>query len=110
MAIRKLEKSEWESYFNEWDKKYREGLVPKREVQIEMVNPDLGDQVETFWQELVGLDYDPKNDIFEVAAERHDHLIHKPTEIYVDEENDDIKVVEVVQWDGTKHIISFKTK
>lgn len=110
MAVRKLEKSEWESYFDEWDKKYREGKLPKKDVKIELVNEDLGDQIETWWQELIGLDYDPKDDIFEVAAERHDHLIRKPTEIYVDEENGDIKNLEVIQWDGTKHIISFKTK
>ena len=108
MAIRKLEKSEWENYFSEWDKKYREGQLSRKEVQIEIVNPDIGDQVETHWQKLVGLAYDPKDDDFEIVAERHDHLIHKPTEIYVDEDNGDLKVVEVVQWDGTKHIISLR--
>lgn len=110
METKKIEKTQWESYFNEWDKKYREGQLPKRKVQIEIVNQDLGDQVETFWQELIGLSYDPKDDVFEVAAERHDHLIHKPTEIYVEEENGDLKAVEVVQWDGTKNIISFKVE
>ncbi|HIE59777.1 MAG TPA: hypothetical protein EYH43_03080 [Persephonella sp.] len=108
MAIRKLEKSEWETYFSNWDKKYRDGQFPKKEVQIEIINPEIGDQVETQWQKLVGLAYDTKDDDFEVVAERHDHLIHKPTEIYVDEENGDLKVVEVIQWDGTKHIISLR--
>ena len=109
MAIRKLEKSQWEDYFNEWDKKYREGVYPKKDVQIEIVHPEIGDQVETHWQPLIGLDYDPKDDEFEVAAERHDHLIHKPLEIYVDEEeNGDIKVVEVIQDGDYKHIITLR--
>ena len=109
MAVRKLEKSQWESYFDDFDKKYREGQVPAKEVQIEIVNEEIGDQVETWWQPLVGLSYDPKDDEFEVAAERHDHLIHKPVEIYVDEDVDGLKTVEVVQEDGTKHIIKLRT-
>ncbi len=108
MAVKKLEKSEWESYFNEFDKKYREGQIPAKEVQIEIVNDEIGDQVETWWQPLVGLSYDPKDDEFEVAAERHDHLIHKPVEIYVDEDVDSLKTVEVIQEDGTKHIIKLR--
>ncbi|WP_457638928.1 DUF5335 domain-containing protein [Persephonella sp.] len=109
MAVRKLEKSEWESYFNEFDKKYREGQIPAKEVQIEIVNDEIGDQVETWWQPLIGLAYDPKDDEFEVAAERHDHLIHKPVEVYVDEDVDGLKAVEVIQADGTKHIIKLRT-
>ncbi len=110
MAVRKLEKSEWEDYFNEFDKKYREGLIPPKEVQIEIVNEEIGDQIETWWQPLIGLAYDPKDDEFEVAAERHDHLIHKPIEIYVDEDvNGVITAVEVIQADGTKHIIKLRT-
>ncbi|NPA58586.1 MAG: hypothetical protein GXN94_04765 [Aquificae bacterium] len=109
MAVRKLEKSEWEDYFNEFDKKYREGLIPPKEVQIEIVNEEIGDQIETWWQPLIGLAYDPKDDEFEVAAERHDHLIHKPVEIFVDEDVDGLKAVEVIQADGTKHIILLRT-
>ncbi len=110
MAVKKLEKSQWEEYFNEFDKKYREGQIPAKEVQIEIVNDEIGDQVETWWQPLIGLAYDPKDDEFEVAAERHDHLIHKPVEIYVDEDVDgSIKTVEVIQEDRTKHIIKLRT-
>ncbi|MDQ7056898.1 MAG: DUF5335 domain-containing protein [Persephonella sp.] len=109
MAVRKLEKSEWESYFDKFDKKYREGQVSAKEVQIEIVNEEIGDQVETWWQPLIGLSYDPKDNEFEVAAERHDHLIHRPVEIYVDEDVDGLKTVEVVQEDGTKHIIKLRT-
>ncbi len=104
MPVRKLEKSEWESYFDEVSKK-----LGAKEVLIEVVNDEIGDQVETDWQPLVGLSYDPKDDEFEVAAEKHDHLIPKPVEIYVDEEVDGLKVVEVIQEDGTKQIIRLRS-
>jgi len=107
----KLEKENWENYFNEWDKRYREGEFGQKKVQIEIVDKELGDQIETYWQSLVGLAYDPKDDDFEVVAEKHDHIIHKPKEIYVEElENGDIKAIEVVQEDGIKHIILLENK
>jgi len=104
MAVKKLEKSEWEGYFNEVSKK-----LGAKEVQIEIVGSDIGDQVETEWQPIVGLAYDPKDNEFEVAGEKHDHLIPKPVEIYVDEDVDGLKVVEIIQEDGTKHIIRLRT-
>ena len=107
----KLEKEKWESFFNEWDKKYKEGAFGEKEVQIEIVDKELGDQVETLWQPLVGLAYDPKENDFEVVAEKHDHIIHNPAEIYVEEdENGDILALEVVQEGGMKHIIIFRGK
>ena len=107
----KLEKEKWESYFNEWDKKYREGAFGEKEVQIEIVDKEIGDQVETLWQPLVGISYDPKDNDFEVVAEKHDHIIHNPVEIYVEEgENGDILAIEVVQDTGMKHIILFRGK
>ncbi|WP_456401547.1 DUF5335 domain-containing protein [Persephonella sp.] len=104
MGIRKLEKSEWENYFDSLSKK-----LGAKEVQIEIINEEIGDQIETWWQNLTGLSYDPKDNDFEVAAERHDHLIHNPVEIYVDEDVDGVKTVEVIQEDGTKHIIKLRS-
>ncbi len=104
MAVRKLEKAEWEKYFDEVSKK-----LGAKEVQIEVVNEEIGDQVETAWQPIIGLSYDPKDDEFEVAAEKHDHLIPHPVEIYVEEDVDGLKRVEVIQEDGTKQIISLRT-
>jgi hypothetical protein len=38
---------------------------------------------------LIGLVYDPQDDIVEVALEGLDHMIHKPRELYVEEEGGD---------------------
>ncbi len=105
MATRKLEKSEWEGFFNEVTK-HLKGV----KAQLEFVSEELGDQVETEWSFLEGLSYDPKDNIFEIqfAEGRHDHLIQNPVEIYVEEETGTVKSVEVVREDGTKFLLKLK--
>ncbi|MCX7759708.1 MAG: DUF5335 domain-containing protein [Hydrogenothermaceae bacterium] len=103
MAVRKLERGEWEAYFNNFSKN-----VGAKEALIEIVNPEIGDQEETKWKPLIGLSYDPKDDEFEVALEGLDHLIFKPVEIYIDEDVEGLRAVEVIQEDGTKQIIKIK--
>ena len=41
----------------------------------------LGGQVQANWVALIGLVYDPKDDLIEVALEGLDHLIHNPPDI-----------------------------
>ena len=108
IETKKIEKDNWENFFNEWDKNYREGKFGEKKVQIEIIDKELGDQVETLLQKLIGISYDPKDNDFEVLAEKHDHVIHNPVEIYVEEENGDIKAIEVIQKDGMKHLILIK--
>ncbi|MGC9006348.1 MAG: DUF5335 family protein [Sulfurihydrogenibium sp.] len=40
-----------------------------------------------------------------VTLEHHEHIVPKPKEIAVDEDVTGIKAVEVVEQNGTKHII-----
>jgi len=102
--VRKLEKQEWEKFFDNVSKN-----LGARLVEIEVVNEEIGDQVETEAQPLVGLSYDPKDDEFVVEAEHHTHIIPKPKEIYVEEDIDGLKLVEVIKEDGEKEIIRIKT-
>jgi hypothetical protein len=80
MTARKLEKTEWRRFFD-WVSK---GLVGKR-AEIEIASLALGDQIEAEWLPLLGITFDPKNDILEIALDGLDHLISRPREIYIDE-------------------------
>jgi len=53
-------------------------------VEIEVASLDLGDQVQAKWLPLIGITYDPKDDVVEVALEGLDHMIHRPREMYMD--------------------------
>ena len=98
--VRKLEKDQWEVFFDKLSKN-----LGAKEATIEVVGEEIGDQVETTAQPIIGLSYDPKDDEFIVTLDKHEHIIPNPKEIVVDEEVDGIKLIEVVEGDGTKHLI-----
>jgi hypothetical protein len=70
---RKLEKSEWSAFLNRFDK----GLSATR-AEIDVTSLNLGDKIQAEWVPLIGIVYDPKDDIVEVAVEGLDHMVHRP--------------------------------
>ncbi len=52
---------------------------------MEVASLKLGDRIEAEWLPLLGISYDPKNDLIDIALEGVDHMIHHPREIYVAE-------------------------
>jgi hypothetical protein len=97
---KQLEKSQWRAYFDRISKT----LVGKR-AEIEVASLKLGDQIEAEWLPLLGISYDPKNDIIEIALEGVDHLIHKPREIYVEQEGLELSSLEVIDAEGARQIV-----
>jgi len=97
---RQLEKSQWHAYFDRMSK----ALVGKR-AEIAVASLKLGDQIAAEWLPLRGISYDPKNDVIEIALEGVDHLIHKPREIYVEEQGLELSSLEVVDAEGARQIV-----
>src|SRR5262249_35179807 len=79
MTIRKLEKKEWKPYLDLVSK-----LLETKDAEIEVASLDLGDQVQAEWLPLLGISYDPNDDLVEVALDGLDHMIPHPREIYLD--------------------------
>ncbi len=100
MVTRKLEKADWEGYFDQVSK-----TLTVRTVEIEVGSLAIGDQIAASWAPLRGLTYDPKGDLLEVQMPEHDHLIHRPQEIHVVEQGDGLAMIETVDGDGVKQII-----
>ena len=98
--VKQLEKSQWRPYFDRMSK----SLLGKR-AEIEVASLRLGDQIEAEWLPLLGISYDPKDDIIEIALEGVDHLIHKPREVYVEQEGLQLSSLEVVDAKGVRQII-----
>ncbi len=88
---RKLERAEWRPFLDRVSK----GLAGKQ-AEIKVASLNLGDQLQAGWVSLIGLVYDPKDDIVEVAIDGLDHMIHKPRELYVEEEDGQLSSLEVV--------------
>jgi hypothetical protein len=97
---KQLEKSQWRAYFDRMSK----AIVGKR-AEIEVASLKLGDQIEAEWLPLLGISYDPKDDVIEIALEGVDHLIHKPREVYVEEQGLELSSLEIVDAEGVRQII-----
>ena len=103
MTISKLEKPTWHAYFDHVSK-----ILDGKRAEIQVAALPLGDQIEAEWLPLLGIVYDPKNDIVEIALEGLDHIIHKPKEIYVDQEPVELTSMEVIDGDDMRQIIRLR--
>ncbi len=103
MSLRKLEKNEWETYFDNVSRHLKAATA-----EIEVAGLNLGDQVEAEWVPLVGIAYDPKDDLVEVATETVDHLVRHPSAIYVDDGTGGLHSVEITDDEGNQHIVRLK--
>jgi uncharacterized protein YuzE len=104
MATRKLDKTEWRSFFDGLSE-----LLSDKRVQIEVVSLDLGDQSEAEWLPFIGITYDPKDDIINVTLEGVDHIIEEPREVYVlEEEAGEMMALEIVTAGDVREIVKLR--
>jgi hypothetical protein len=103
MALKKLDKSRWHPYFDRVSKT----LAGKR-AEIDVESLDLGDQVEAEWLPILGVVYEPKTNMMEIALENLDHLIRTPREVFVDEEALGLSSFEVIDEEGRQHIVRLR--
>lgn len=103
MATCQLQKNEWKPYFDRVSK----NLLGMR-AQIEVAALNIGDQLAAEWVPMLGVVYDNKDDLLEIALDGLDHLISKPREIYVDEGETGLASFEVVDASGVRHIVQLR--
>jgi Family of unknown function (DUF5335) len=103
MAVRTLEKTQWHGYLD----RISRALLGKR-AEIEVASLELGDQVEATWLPLLGIVYDPKDDVLEVVLDGVDHLIPRPRKVHVDEGVGGLTSLEVVDDVGGRHIVQLR--
>ena len=103
MTARKLDKKEWKPFFENISK-----VLPAKQAEVEVLSLNLGDQVEAEWLPLMGLTYDPKDDLLDVALEGVDHMIPKPREIYVEDGGVGLASVAVVDVEGRRQLVKLR--
>jgi hypothetical protein len=104
-TTRQLLRHEWKDYFDRFTRAHLATDGPGA-ATLELISPALGDQIEASAARLLGLTYDPKNQVFEVAMEDLDHLVFRPSEIWVlEDEPGLVSTIEIVDQDGTKEIL-----
>jgi len=105
MATTRLDEQEWQRYFD----RIADALHGWK-ATVQVVAPDIGAQFAAEGTDIVGIAYDPKDNLLEVALDGLDHLIRHPREIYVDETPDGLAMIEAIDADGRKHIIQISRR
>ena len=95
--------SEWRPFFDRMSK----ALLGKW-AEVDVASLDLGDQIVAEWIPILGITYDAKDDLLDVALDRATHLIRHPQEIVVEETSAGLSSVAVVDEDGVRHIVRLK--
>ena len=103
MPLSQLEKSQWKGYFD----RFSRALGPKR-IEIEVTGLSLGHQIQAKWIPLLGVSYEPRNDVVAVIAEGVEHFIRKPTQIHLEHDGGWVHRIEVIDADGNRHTLSLK--
>jgi len=103
VTVRTLGKNEWRPYFD----RIARGLLGKR-AAIEIRSPQLSEEVEAEWLPLLGISYDPKSHVLEIAVDRLKHLIAKPQHLVVEENAGELATLEVVDQHGLSHIVRLR--
>jgi|GEM_PF-259724 len=78
------------------------------QAEIEVAALGFGDQIQAEWVPLLGLAYDPKDDIFEVAVAGLDHIIHDPDSLVIQMEGAVARNLAIGTRGGDRHILRFR--
>ena len=103
-SLRPIAKSEWRTFFD----RISEALLG-RWAEIEVASIDLGDTIVAEWVPMLGITYDSRDDLLDVALDRANHLIRHPQEIVVEEDESGLKSVAVLDGDGARQIVNLRS-
>ena len=92
-------------YFEDFTKRFlRDGATEA--VDVEVLNPELGDQYVAEGARLRGITYEPAENILEFELDAGDHRVVEPKEVWTVQETDGfVSSIEVVRKDSTKEIV-----
>jgi uncharacterized protein DUF5335 len=99
-TTRALPTLEWQSYFDQISK----SLEGERAL-VEIEGLMFGDRMQARSLPLIGITYDSKDDILEIAMEGLDHLIHRPREIVVSEGAEGLERLDIIDSGAQKQNI-----
>ena len=105
---RQLARPDWEGFFQRFTRRYLATADDRPQTAtVEVCSLTIGDQYDATTVRLLGLSYDPRSNAFEVLLEDvGTHLVYKPAEIWVMEDDEGfLSTLEVLHDDGSKEII-----
>jgi hypothetical protein len=95
-------------YFEVFTKRFLRDGSPEA-VDVEVLEPDWGDQQVLQGARLLGVSYDKRSNTLEFELDAGDHRVYEPQEVWVIEESDGfLNAIEVVLPDGSREVVSVK--
>jgi hypothetical protein len=109
MTTKRVLPGQWKDLFDRFTRQYLRDDLPET-VTIEVVSPEIGDQFSAQNARLVGVTYDSRSEALEILLAGSDHLVFRPIDIWVTENEADgfLEIIDVVRVDGTKEIIHLR--
>jgi hypothetical protein len=103
MSKRALARAEWRSYCDRVSKS-----VAGRRVELDFASLQLGARVEARWLPLLGIVFDARGDVFEIALAGVGHSILAPREILLEETERGLVAMEIVAADDSVETLRFR--
>jgi hypothetical protein len=104
MGATEIDRSNWAPFLDSVT-----NSLTGKQAEIEVVSLDLGDQIEADWTPLIGITYDPKDDLIEIALDELDHLVRSPRQVFIDYAVGGLlAAIEIIDADGNRQIVKLK--
>jgi hypothetical protein len=103
MPTRALVRAEWRGYCDRISR-----AVAGKRVELDVASLELGDHVEARWLPLLGVVFDARGDVLEVALEGVGHSIVGPRKILLEETERGLVAIEIVGADDTVETVRFR--
>ena len=100
MALQRLEKSHWTALVEVLTRE----LLGKR-AEIEVASREFGVLREARWLPVLGVVYDPGDDLLEIVLDGLDHMILHPRELYMDFGRGGVESLGILDEGGTWQIV-----
>jgi hypothetical protein len=103
MTIRALARAEWRSYCDRVSKE-----TVGRRVELDVASLELGDRVEARWLPLLGIVFDARGDVLEIALDGIGHSILSPREVLLEETERGLVAIDIVAADDAVETLRFR--
>jgi len=76
--------------------------------EIEVASLDLGDQIAVEWIPMLGITYESRDDLIDVALGGWNHLMRQPREVVVEQLPAGLTSIAIVDANGARQIVKLK--
>jgi len=101
--LRLLKRIEWKPFCDRISKALRGSSV-----ELEVVSLSIGDRFVSRWVPLIGLAYDSRADVLQIALQNVDHAIESPQALWIDETPRGLVAIEIAAGESRNEVLRLR--